>query len=111
MNSEANLLALVSLAVDVSHLVTDSVFLICWKESWNLPLAQNAADGFQEYLLLDLRKKWLTLKLQYYCKQINLISQSSILSLSQTLNILKLHSLLLGVYKSTNVEENDVGLT
>lgn len=78
MNSEANLLALVPLAVNVSHLITDSMFLICWEEARNLPLAQNAADGFQEYLLLDLRKKLLTLRLQYYCKQNKLLSQSSI---------------------------------
>lgn len=69
MNSEANLLALVPLTVDVSHLITDSMFLISWEKAWNLPLAQNAADGFQEYLLLDLRKIWLTLRLQYFYKK------------------------------------------
>lgn len=43
--SYTHLLTLVPLSVNIPHLVTDGVFLICWEEPRDLPKTKDAADG------------------------------------------------------------------
>lgn len=54
LTSFTHLFTLVSLPINIPHLVTDGVLLIRWEQPRDLSKTKDAADGLKEYLFFDL---------------------------------------------------------